>query len=453
MMKAEANRNTEILHRLKRHDERLTEKPAVYATGRVIRMVGLTLEVVGCELPIGGRCEVETRQGETIEAEVVGFGDERLFLMPVGPVHGITPGSKVIPKSEHYHVAVGQDLLGRVIDAAGLPLDGGPAIEAEAYRTLTGDKINPLSRPPITEPLDIGIRSLNALITVGQGQRIGLMAGSGVGKSVLMGMISRFTSADVVVVALIGERGREVNEFIRQNLGEAGIKKAVVVAAPADLPPLMRLHGALMATTVAEYFRDQGKNVLLLMDSLTRFAQAQREISLAIGEPPATRGYTPSVFSRLPQLVERAGTASNGGSITGIYTVLAEGDDQQDPIVDASRAILDGHVTLSRSLAESGVYPAVDVEASISRVMEQVTSDAHKQAAKRYRAVSSAYTANEDLITVGAYQTGSDAKVDEAIRMREKMQAFLSQNMQQAESIENSIDALQHLMMTEQAHS
>ncbi len=437
-------RNPEIRQRLKQWENRPEHPPQLLASGKVVRMVGLTLEVAGCELPVGGRCLVESGD-HCVEAEVVGFAENRLYLMPVGAVEGITPGARVLPQSGLYRVGVGQAMLGRVINAAGQPMDGGPALEVDRWMPLNGQEINPLTRPPIRQPLDTGIRALNGLLSVGQGQRIGLMAGSGVGKSVLMGMIARFTAADVVVVGLVGERGREVQEFIRENLGEAGMKKAVVVAAPADLPPLMRLHGALMATTVAEYFRDQGKQVLLLLDSLTRFAQAQREISLAIGEPPATRGYTPSVFAQLPRLVERAGTLDNGGSITGIYTVLAEGDDQQDPIVDAARAILDGHVVLSRSLAEQGVYPAVDVDASISRLMEVITDDTHKQAARQFRRLSSVYQANADLITVGAYQPGSDPQVDEAIRMRPALLDYLRQPMHQACSWQESVQQLQQL--------
>ncbi len=437
-------RNEPIRQRLERWLDRPDPPPELLASGKVMRMVGLTLEVAGCALPVGGRCLVESGD-RRIEAEVVGFGENRLYLMPVGPVEGITPGARVLPQSGLYRVGVGEALLGRVIDAAGQPLDGGPPIRVEKWLPLNGRETNPLARPPIRQPLDTGIRSLNGLLSVGRGQRIGLMAGSGVGKSVLLGMIARFTAADVVVVGLVGERGREVQEFIQENLGEKGMKKAVVVAAPADLPPLMRLHGALMATTVAEFFRDQGKQVLLLMDSLTRFAQAQREIALAIGEPPATRGYTPSVFAQLPRLVERAGSHENGGSITGIYTVLAEGDDQQDPIVDAARAILDGHVVLSRQLAEQGVYPAIDVDASISRVMEQITTPEHRQAARRFRQLSATWQQNADLITVGAYQPGSDPKVDEAIRMRPALLEFLRQPMNQACSWDESIGQLRQL--------
>ncbi|HTQ36793.1 MAG TPA: FliI/YscN family ATPase, partial [Steroidobacteraceae bacterium] len=325
--------------------------PAV--EGRLTRMVGLTLEALGCQAAVGDRCTVLTGGSASLEAEVVGFAGERLYLMPTGDLHGVKPGARVIPRPGAGHVRVGVELLGRVIDGAGEPLDGRGPLYLDERARLTGTPMNPLARAPIERPLDVGVRAINALLTVGRGQRIGLFAGSGVGKSVLLGMMARYTEAEVIVVGLIGERGREVKEFIEKILGEQGRARAVVVAAPADAPPLLRLHGAWTATAIAEYFRDQGRNVLLIMDSLTRFAQAQREIGLAIGEAPVTKGYPPSVFARLPQLVERAGNAGmQQGSITAFYTVLTEGDDQQDPIADAARAILDGHIVLSRRLAE-----------------------------------------------------------------------------------------------------
>jgi flagellum-specific ATP synthase len=307
---------------------------------------------------------------------------------------------------------------------------------------LTGRAINPLTRAPISEPLDVGVAAINALLSVGRGQRMGLFAGSGVGKSVLLGMMTRYTEADVIVVGLIGERGREVKEFVQNILGDDGLTRAVVVATPADNSPVMRMHGAMLATSVAEYFRDQGKQVLLLMDSLTRFAQAQREVALAIGEPPATKGYPPSVFARLPQLVERAGTGDKGGSITAFYTVLVEGDDQNDPIADAARAILDGHVVLSRELAEAGHYPAIDIEASISRVMVNIVAPEHEQAVRRFRQVYSSYRQNRDLISVGAYQPGSDARVDEAIVMQPQMSHFLQQHMHERVTWNDSLAGL-----------
>jgi flagellum-specific ATP synthase len=344
-------------------------------------------------------------------------------------------------------VSVGDRLLGRVIDGAGEPLDGAGAIDASTPVRLVAPPVNPLARRRIVEPLDVGVRAINALLTVGRGQRIGLFAGSGVGKSVLLGMMARYTAADVIVVGLIGERGREVKEFIESILGAAGLARSVVVASPADHPPLMRLHGAWLATAIAEYFRDQGKHVLLIMDSLTRFAQAQREIGLAIGESPATKGYPPSVFARLPQLVERAGNGTaDGGSITAFYTVLVEGDDHNDPIADAARAILDGHVVLSRRIADSGRYPAIDIEASISRVMHDIASEPHLQLARSLRQLSALYEHNRDLIAIGAYQRGSDPRIDEAIAYWPAIDAFLRQDMQQRVDYRDSLRQLQQLM-------
>jgi flagellum-specific ATP synthase len=399
------------------------------AEGKLRRVVGLTLEAVGCEAPVGARCMVEGADGAELETEVVGFADGRLLLMPTGGLHGVLPNARVRPCAGISGVPVGEALLGRVIGADGAPLDGKGPLLTHEHAPLRRDPINPMARQPIDAPLDVGVQAINALLTVGRGQRIGLFAGSGVGKSTLMGMMTRYTDADVVVVGLIGERGREVKEFVDHTLGEEGRRRAVVVAAPADAPPLSRLRGAQLATAVAEYFRDQGKRVLLLMDSLTRYAQAQREIALAIGEPPATKGYPPSVFAMLPALVERAGNDATGtGSITAFYTVLTEGDDyRHDPIADAARAILDGHIVLSRDLAEAGHYPAIDIEASISRVMPAVVSKEHMRFAQRFRQVYSAYRQQRDLISVGAYQRGSDPRTDEAILLWPKLSAFLQQ--------------------------
>lgn len=426
------------------------KKPRFIVEGRLTRMVGLTLEAVGCHAPVGARCMVEGPDGTDIEAEVVGFSGEKLFLMPIGRVQGLVPNARVTPTGQNYDVPVGSALLGRVLDGGGKPLDGkGPIVHT--HRTpLTGRTVNPLTRQPIREPLDVGIRCINALMSVGRGQRMGLFAGSGVGKSVLLGMMTRYTTADVIVVGLIGERGREVKEFIENILGEEGMSRAVVIASPADDSPVMRLHGAALATSVAEHFRDQGLNVLLLMDSLTRYAQAQREVALAIGEPPATKGYPPSVFAKIPQLVERAGNGdSGGGSITAFYTVLTEGDDQQDPIADAARAILDGHVVLSRELGEAGHYPAIDVEASISRAMTEITSEEHLAAARRFKQIYATYRQNRDLISVGAYQPGSDAQVDEAIALYPQLVRFLQQGMNEPVSLAESIAALDILRSPE----
>ena len=422
---------------------RIDKVDPVVVEGRLNRMVGLTLEAVGCQAVIGSRCLVKSQSSKPVEAEVVGFSGEKLFLMPTGNIRGIHPDATVIPTHQIYEAHVGDALLGRVLDGRGVPIDGkGPLVTNET-RALTGEPINPLKRQPINTPLDVGVRAINSLFTVGRGQRMGLFAGSGVGKSMLLGMMTKFTSADVIVVGLIGERGREVKEFIEDILGEEGMKRAVVVAVPADQPPVMRMHGAYQATSIAEHFRDEGKDVLLLMDSLTRFAQAQREIALAIGEPPATKGYPPSVFAQLPQLVERAGNGEEGGgSITAFYTVLTEGDDQQDPIADSARAILDGHIVLSRELAESGHYPAIDVEASISRAMNAVVSEEHLFAAQKFRQTYSVYQQNKDLINVGAYAAGSNPEVDTSIRLHSSQQEFLRQGRQEAVSWNQSIEQL-----------
>ncbi|WP_197722859.1 flagellar protein export ATPase FliI [Sulfurivermis fontis] len=432
---------------LQRAGRQLGEVQTLMVEGRLTRMIGLTLEAVGLRANIGARCLVESADGDAIEAEVVGFAGEKLYLMPTGPIRGIGPNARVIPTGRSYDAAVGDALLGRVIDGAGMPLDGKGPIETTARIPLSGRPINPMARRPIREPLDVGVRAINTLLTVGRGQRMGLFAGSGVGKSVLLGMMTRFTTAEVVVVGLIGERGREVKEFIENILGEEGMARAVVVAAPADATPVMRLHGASLATSVAEYFRDQGRDVLLLMDSLTRYAQAQRELALAIGEPPATKGYPASVFAKLPQLVERAGNGDvGGGSITAFYTVLTEGDDQQDPIADSARAILDGHVVLSRRLAEAGHYPAIDIEASISRAMTEITQPDHQQAARSFKRIYSTYQQNRDLISVGAYVKGSNPQIDEAIRLYPSLTQFLQQGINEPVDFAQSMQDLTTVM-------
>ncbi|MCB1851832.1 MAG: flagellar protein export ATPase FliI [Gammaproteobacteria bacterium] len=433
------NRNAIWRDRLVRCRERVTGNRGLVVEGKLTRMVGLTLEAVGCRAAIGGQCEVVSGNGERIEAEVVGFSGESLYLMPTGDIRGLEQDARVIPTGRVCEAVVGDHLLGRVIDGAGRPLDGKGPIDDVERRSLTGKSYNPLARTPIREPLDVGVCAINALLSVGRGQRLGLFAGSGVGKSVLLGMMTRYTNADVTVVGLIGERGREVKEFVENILGEQGLSRAVVVAVPADNPPLRRMHGAMLATSIAEYFRDRGKHVLLLMDSLTRFAQAQREIALAINEPPATKGYPPSVFAKLPQLVERAGNGDKGGgSVTAFYTVLAEGDDQNDPIADAARAILDGHIVLSRKLAESGHYPAIDIEASISRAMNDITHREHQQAARSFKRLYSLYRQNQDLISVGAYERGSDERIDAAIEAMPTLEHFLNQDLNTPVSLEQS---------------
>ncbi len=418
------------------------------ACGRLTRAVGLVLEAVGLQLPVGSDCLIELPAGAVrrhAEAEVVGFAGDRLFLMPQSEVAGLLPGARVfaVPPlpgggsaaaSATKQLPVGEGMLGRVVDAGGRPLDGLGPLDFSRKVPLAAAPINQLSRAPIVSVLDVGVRAINAMLTVGRGQRMGLFAGSGVGKSVLLGMMARYTSAEVIVVGLIGERGREVKDFIENTLGEEGLARAVVVAAPADISPLLRLQGAAYATCLAEYFRDQGKDVLLIMDSLTRYAMAQREIALAVGEPPATKGYPPSVFARLPALVERAGNGARdaqgrGGSITAFYTVLSEGDDQQDPIADAARAILDGHVVLSRALAESGHYPAIDIESSISRAMTSLVDTAQFEVVRRFKQTLSRYQRNRDLISVGAYAAGNDPQLDQAIALYPRMEAFLQQPM------------------------
>jgi len=443
----DADRSQIWLANLKPYSERLAQVPELVVEGKLSRMVGLTLEAVGCRAAIGSRCRIEAKNGRMIEAEVVGFSDARIFLMPTAEVHGLEPDCRVIPMGKNSLAKVGFGLLGRVLDGAGNALDGKGPLKTDALISLNGVPINPLTRKPIREPLDVGVRAINSILSVGRGQRMGLFAGTGVGKSVLLGMMTKFTTADIVVVGLIGERGREVNEFVLKTLGEDGLKRAVVVVSPADCPPLMRVHAALLSTSIAEYFRDQGLDVLLLMDSLTRFAQAHREIALAIDEPPATKGYPPSVFAKLPHLVERAGNADHGGgSITAFYTVLVEGDDTNDPIADAARGVLDGHVVLSRSLAESGHFPAIDIEASISRVMPDIIDAGHMQMARDLRRLYSLYQQNRDLISVGAYQPGSNPRLDKAIEKNPAILDFLQQDMDEAVDIDRSLQELAQLL-------
>jgi len=435
-------------------------------SGRLTRINGLVMEAAGIKLPLGSGCRIQVPGGGTVEAEVVGFSGEKLFMMPSEDVYGLAPGAQVTSLEnpppllrsgerlqDHNsaidrakHVPVGAALLGRVLDGNGQPLDNLGPLNTKQSRSLQGNSVNPLSRAAITRTLDVGIRTINSLLTVGRGQRLGLFAGSGLGKSVLLGMMARYTEAEVIVVGLIGERGREVKEFIEEILGKQGLRRSVVVAAPADTSPLMRLRGAAYATAIAEQFRDEGKHVLLIMDSLTRFAMAQREIALAIGEPPVTRGYPPSVFARLPQLVERAGNGGDGGgSITAFYTVLAEGDDQQDPIVDAGRAILDGHVVLSRHLADAGQYPAIDIEQSVSRAMTSLISPSHLAQVHRFKQLYSRFQRSRDLIAVGAYAAGTDSLLDQAIAMQGSLEKFMQQDLAERASYPESLQKLNQL--------
>jgi len=440
--------------------------------GTLTRLTGLVLEATGIRVPVGSQCLVTMRAQAPVLAEVVGFSNDRAFLMPAGDVHGLSSGASVEPAAAYVAVPrlgerrqterisgygllrlpLGDGLLGRVVDAQGAPMDRRGPIEDVTAVPLDRQPINAMDRAPVRETLDTGVRAINALLTIGRGQRIGLFAGSGVGKSVLLGMMARYTKADVIVVGLIGERGREVKEFIEDILGDDGRARSVVVAAPGDAPPLLRMQGAAYATAIAESFRDKGKHVLLLMDSLTRYAMAQREIALAIGEPPATKGYPPSCFAKLPQLVERSGNGLHGiGSITAFYTVLSEGDDQQDPIADAARAILDGHIVLSRALAESGHFPAIDIEQSASRVMHNVVPQEHFEMARRFRAINSRYEKGRDLVQIGAYVGGSDPALDEAIQLHDDMARFLQQDMFEASTLDASVCAMAKAIDHEEA--
>lgn len=416
-------------------------------SGTLIRLVGMRLETRGLMAPLGACCEVVGQFGHKVQAEVVGFNGQTLYLLPFSEPQGIGPGSAVRVLSHTASVRLGQALLGRIIDGRGQPLDGKPAPRCEDVLSLHGRPINPMERAGIHQILDVGVKAINGMLTLGRGQRMGLIAGSGVGKSVLLGMMTRFTEADVVVIALVGERGREVKTFIEEALGPQGLEKAILVAAPANESPVLRLKACAMAHTIAEYFRDQGKSVLLLVDSLTRVAHAQREIGLAVGEPPTAKGYPPSVFALLPTLIERAGTGRHGvGSITAIYTVLAEGDDSNDPIVDIARASLDGQVMLSRKLADTAHYPAIDLSGSISRVMQNLLQPDEMRVANRFRRLWSLYQQNQDLIQVGAYERGSNAELDKAINIREAMENFLRQDINTSEDVQTTWHNLRALM-------
>jgi flagellum-specific ATP synthase len=397
--------------------------------GKIVKVIGLIAEGHGVGMSIGSRCLIENDLGETIPAEVVGFKEDRVLLMPYGDTRGIRPGSRIALLDRYPHADVGDDFLGRVVDGMGKPIDGKGAIRATHKYPLYGENINPLERRPIRQLMDVGITAINTMVPLGQGQRVAIMAGSGVGKSVLMGMMARHTAADVTIVGLVGERGREVKDFVEDNLGEAGLKRAVVVAATSDSPALVRMRGAYLATTLAEYFRDQGKNVLLIIDSITRFAMSSRDVGLAAGEPPTSRGYTPSFFAQIPVLLERAGTVQGKGSITGIYTVLVEGDDLNDPVGDTVRSIVDGHVVLSRKLANRGHYPAIDVLQSVSRVMREVVSEEHMDFRGKIIDAMATYADVEDMISIGAYVDGTDPKIDAAKRVMPRVNELLRQKI------------------------
>jgi len=418
---------------------------SILQEGSIVKVSGMVAEANGPGLGVGSLCTIRNVDGDDIDAEVVGFRDNRVVIMPLGELRGVKPGSRVIYKTSRASVPVGQAFLGRVIDGSGIPLDGKGAILADADYPVYGRQLNPMERGVINEILDVGVRSINAMTTIGKGQRMAIMAGSGVGKSMLMSMMTRNTAADVTIIALIGERGREVREFVERNLGEAGLAKSIVVAATSDMPALVRIRGAHTATALAEYFRDQGKDVLLIMDSITRYAMSLREVGLASGEPPSAKGYTPSVFNQLPKIMERAGTVEKSGSITGIYTVLVEGDDMNEPIADAVRSIADGHIVLSRTLAHKGHYPSVDVLASISRVMDDIAGNGHRDAARELVRVLSIYKDSEDFINIGAYTDGSDPDIDYAKSKIHGINDFLQQRIHECVPLAASLDALKGL--------
>lgn len=414
----------------------------IKTNGKVTQVIGLIIESQGPGANLGELCYVFPNNGsEKIQAEVVGFKENKILLMPLGELKGIGPGCEVVSSGESFKIGVGPKLMGRILDGLGNPLDGQGPIEIAAHYPVNGSPPNPLDRKRIKEPLSVGVKAIDGLLTCGKGQRVGIFAGSGVGKSTLLGMVARNTSADVNIIALIGERGREVREFIEKDLGSEGLKRSVVIVATSDQPALVRLKGALVATTVAEYFRDQGLNVMLMMDSVTRFAMSQREVGLAVGEPPATRGYTPSVFALLPKLLERSGTSSDG-TITGLYTVLVDGDDHNEPVADAVRGILDGHIVLSRDIAMQNHYPAIDVLASVSRVMNDIVTTEHRSASGELRSIMATYRDSKDLIDIGAYVQGSNPKIDYAISKIDYINQYLKQGVNEAFAIHEAVDRL-----------
>lgn len=435
--------HAETASNLRKLTRAVEEVSPVKVNGRITRVVGLVMEGLGPGSSVGEFCQVFPKDGgEPVQCEVVGFSDDKILLMPLGEVRGIAPGSKIVAKRNSASVAVGRQLLGRTLDGLGNPIDGLGPLEIEREYPLHSRPPSPLLRKRIEKPLNVGIKTINGLLTVGKGQRIGIFAGSGVGKSVLLGMMARNTEAQVNVIALVGERGREVKEFIEKDLGPEGLRRSVLIVATSDQPPLIRMRASLMATAIAEYFRDLGLDVLLMMDSISRFAMAQREIGLAVGEPPATKGYPPSVFAHLPRLLERAGTCGGKGTITGFYTILAEGDDVNDPVADAARAILDGHIVLSRELASQGHYPAIDVLTSISRVMIDVVSPEHRKKALEIKSVLATYKKAYDLISIGAYKQGSDPKVDQAIKLIDRINGFLRQDIHEGVDYDDCLQAL-----------
>lgn len=431
---------------LARYHDALSQTDPMLAMGRITQVVGLVAEAQGVVLPVGAGAWLHPEGGPRVLSEVVGFKGERMLIMPYSETRGLEPGCPVSAAGKESLVKVGPGLLGRVLDGLGNPADGGPQIDYEALYPLYNDPPPAVSRRRITEPVDLGVRVLNALLTLGKGQRIGIFAGSGVGKSTMLSMIARHTSADVNVIALVGERGREVREFVERDLGEEGMKHSVVIVATSDQPALLRLRAAYLAHSVAEYFRDQGADVVLMMDSVTRFALAGREVGLSVGEPPTTKGYTPSVFAQIPRLLERAGTCDSEGSITGIYSVLVEGDDVTEPVADAMRSILDGHVVLTRELADQGHYPAVELMGSVSRLMPDINPPEVLKAAHELASLVAAYRRSEDLINIGAYQEGTNPKIDRALKLWEPINAFLTQQVDERVDIKTSREQLMALL-------
>ncbi|WP_457566665.1 flagellar protein export ATPase FliI [Caldithrix abyssi] len=434
-----------LQEKFERHFHRLDELSPISVDGKVKQITGVVIEATGRNGSVGDVCEIFTRSNKTIKAEIVGFKDETILLMPLGETLGVATGSRVKRSAIPLRVPVGDVLLGRVLDGLGNPMDGKGAVPTRQYRTVFNYPPNPLKRKRIDQPLATGIRAIDGLITLGKGQRVGIFAGSGVGKSVLLGMMARYTNAHVNVIALIGERGREVREFIERDLGPEGLKRSVVVVATSDQAATVRIKAALIATTIAEYFRDQGLDVLLLMDSLTRVAMAQREIGLAIGEPPTTKGYTPSVFALMPRLLERAGN-SDTGSITGLYTVLVEGGDLDEPVSDTARSILDGHIVLSRKIATRGHFPAIDVLESVSRLRNEVTQPEHQKMIVKLLETMAIYRESEDLINIGAYKKGTNPRLDEAIEKIEAINDFLKQNIDERSTFEQTIERMKAII-------
>lgn len=425
--------------------EKLSRVDPIKNNGRITKVVGLVLESAGPAGSIGELCHLCPEERRAIPAEIVGFRDDRVLLMPLGDTRGIRPGCPVVATGAPHRVRVGDGLLGRILNGLGEFIDDGPPIIADAEYPVYNTPPHPLRRQRIIEPIQTGIRAIDSLLTCGKGQRVGIFSGSGVGKSLLLGMIARYTSASVNVIALIGERGREVREFIERDLGEEGLKRSVVIVATSDTPALVRILGAMVAITVAEYFRDRGLDVMFMMDSVTRFAMAQREVGLAVGEPPSTRGYTPSVFALLPKFLERAGRTDHAGSITGLYTILVEGDDMNEPVADQVRSILDGHVVLSRQLAEANHYPAIDILNSVSRVMRDMVPAEHTEASQTIREALAVYQRAQDLINIGAYKEGNNPKIDWAIGLYDEIVSFLRQNFNEYLNFEECVNKMKEL--------